>query len=314
MWLSDPDTTAHALGMGHPTTLEALRRVDREVANIQNGLRTAGLLDRYNIWVTSDHGFATYTGAADVRARLKPFAGIVNGETAIYVRDGAVRPKPDTTGGGVAAGSVTGSSVTPGGVRLQADRRQVVAQIVSALQKTPGIGAIFTRGAKTGALLGSVEGTLSFDAARWSHARSGDILYSPDWTDGKNTHGIAGTSASNGVAGHGSSSPFEIHNTLIAAGPDIRQAATVSIPTGNVDFAPTFLHMLGLAVPPTMQGRPMLEALRTTTGSRATPTVRQIQQTASTADGSYSQTAYFSIVRVDKTEYRYLDYTRVVRK
>ena len=96
MWLSDPDTTAHALGMGHPTTVEALRRLDREIKNIQDGLSALGLLDKYNIWVTSDHGFATYTGAPDVRALLKPFAGtladgsprVVNGETAIYVRDG----------------------------------------------------------------------------------------------------------------------------------------------------------------------------------------------------------------------------------
>ena len=258
--------------MGHPTTIEALRRVDREVANIQDGLKAAGVLDTYNIWVTSDHGFATYTGAPDVRALLKPFAGtlpdgsprIVNGETAIYVRDG---------------------------------NRQVITDIVRALQKTPGIGAIFTRSAKPGALLGSIDGTLSFDAARWSHARSGDILYSPDWTDGKNAHGIAGTSASNGVAGHGSSSPFEIHNTLIAAGPDIKQGATVNVPSGNVDFAPTFLHMFGIAIPSTMQGRPLFEALRATTGARATPTVRQLQQTARTVDGSYSQTAFFSIVR-----------------
>ena len=75
MWLSDPDTTAHALGMGHPTTIEALRRLDREVLNIQEGLRAAGLFDVYNIWVTSDHGFATYTGAPNVRALLEPFAG-----------------------------------------------------------------------------------------------------------------------------------------------------------------------------------------------------------------------------------------------
>ncbi len=289
MWLSDPDTTAHALGMGHPTTIEALRRVDREVANIQNGLKAAGLLDTYNIWVTSDHGFATYTGAPDVRALLQPFSGtlpdgsprIVNGETAIYVRDG---------------------------------NRQVIMEVVRTLQKTPGIGAIFTRSAKTGALLGSIDGTLSFDAARWSHARSGEVLYSPDWTDAKNAHGIAGTSASNGVAGHGSSSPFEIHNTLIAAGPDIKQGATVNVPSGNVDFAPTFLHMFGIAIPSTMQGRPLVEALRTTTGSRATPTVRQIQQTARTADGSYSQTAFFSIVRYGTTDYRYLDYTKVTRR
>ncbi len=288
MWLSDPDTTAHALGMGHPTTVEALRRVDREVGNIQEGLKAAGLFERYNLWVTSDHGFASYTGAADVRGLLKSFAGtladgsprIVNGETAIYVRDG---------------------------------NRDTIAQIVRALQKTPGIGAIFTRAAKPGSLLGSVEGTLSFDAARWAHARSGEILYSPDWTDGKNAQGIAGTSASTGVAGHGSSSPFEIHNTLIAVGPDIKQGATSAVPSGNVDFAPTFLHMLGIPISSTMQGRPLVEALRSTADSRAAPTVRHTQQIARTADGSYTQTAFFSIVRSGATEYRYLDYTKVTR-
>jgi predicted AlkP superfamily pyrophosphatase or phosphodiesterase len=287
MWLSDPDTTAHALGMGHPTTVEALKRLDREIKNIRDGLSARGLLDKYNIWVTSDHGFATYTGAADVRALLKPFTStladgsprIVNGETAIYVRDG---------------------------------NRQVVSQIVRALQNTSGIGAIFTRAATAGSFDGWVEGTLSFDAARWSHARSGEILYSPDWTDQKNAHGFAGTSASNGVAGHGSSSPFEIHNTLIAAGPDIKQGATVSVASGNVDFAPTFLHMLGIAVPSTMQGRPLVEALRATTAQPAAK-VTKTEHTARTKDGAYSQTAYFSIVRSGAREYRYLDYTKVSR-
>jgi predicted AlkP superfamily pyrophosphatase or phosphodiesterase len=287
MWLSDPDTTAHALGMGHPTTIEALTRVDAELKNIQDGLRAQGLLDTYNIWVTSDHGFATYTGAADVRAMLKPFAGtladgsprIVNGDSAIYVRDG---------------------------------NRDVVRQIVRHLQNATGIGAIFTRAASPGSFDGWVEATLSFDAVRWSHGRSGDILYSPDWTDHKNAYGIAGTSASNGVAGHGSSSPFEVHNTLIAAGPDIRQGATVDVPSGNVDFAPTFLYMLGISRPPTMQGRPLLEALRTGGGGQA-PQVRKTEHSARTKDGSYTQTAFFSIVRTGSSEYRYFDYTRVVR-
>ena len=288
MWLSDPDTTAHALGMGHPTTTEALRRLDREVLNIQEGLRAAGLFDVYNVWVTSDHGFATYTGAPDVRAMLEPFAGtladgsprIAHGETAIYVRD---------------------------------RNPEIVRRIVRVLQSTPGIGAIFTRPARRGSLVGSVEGTLSFDVARGGHARTGDILYSPDWTDAKNTYGVAGTSASNGVAGHGSSSPFEIHNTLIAAGPDIKEGATVTIPSGNVDFAPTFLSMLGLPVPSSMQGRPLVEALRMPLASRSTPSVRKTQQVAATSDGTYSQTAFFSIVRVGSIEYRYLDYTKVTR-
>ena len=288
IWLSDPDTTAHALGMGHPTTIEALRRLDREVLNIQEGLRAAGLFDVYNIWVTSDHGFATYTGAPNVRALLEPFAGtlsdgsprIVHGGTAIYVRDG---------------------------------NRQIVGQIVRALQSTTGIGAIFTRPDRRGSLIGSVEGTLSFDVARGGHARSGDILYSPDWTDAANAHGIAGTSASNGVAGHGSSSPFEIHNTLIAAGPGIKQETTVNVASGNVDFAPTFLQMLGLPVPSSMQGRPLVEALRQPVAGQPAPSVRKTQQAARTSDGAYSQTAFFSIVRVGSNDYRYLDYTKVTR-
>ena len=277
IWLSDPDTTAHALGMGHPTTVEAIRRLDREIKNIQDGLTALGLLDKYNIWVTSDHGFATYTGAPNVSAVLK--GSSVSGSGAVYVRD---------------------------------SDRQVIRQIVRALQKTAGIGAIFTRAAAAGSLSGWAEGTLSFDAARWRHARSGDILYSPDWTDHKNEHGVPGTSASNGVAGHSSSSPFEIHNTLIAAGPDITQGVRVSVPSGNVDFAPTFLRALGIAIPPTMQGRPLLEAFRGMLAGE-TPTVTHSRHTARTADGSYAQTAHFSIVRAGAVNYRYLDYTTVTR-
>ena len=115
------------------------------------------------------------------------------------------------------------------------------------------------------------------------------------------------------MAGHGSSSPFEIHNTLIAAGPDIRQGATVSIPSGNVDFAPTFLSMLGLAVPSSMQGRPLFEALTLPVAGQPAASVRKTEQTARTSDGTYSQTAFFSIVRVGSSEYRYLDYAKATR-
>ena len=286
MWLSDPDTTAHALGMGHPTTVEALKRLDQQVKSVLDGLAAAGLANQYNVWVTSDHGFATYIGAPNVGAILKPFGGtlpdgtprIVNGETAIYVRDG---------------------------------NRAVVAQIVAELQKTAGIGAIFTRGSTAGSLSGMAAGTLSFDAARWSHARSGAILYSPDWTAAKNEFGFAGTSASNGVAGHGSSSPFEIHNTLIAAGPDLKQGVTIDVPSGNVDFAPTFLHMMGIARPQSMQGRPLVEAM--SAGDAPRPAVRRFQHTVGTKDRSYVQTAHFSVVRVGSREYRYLDHTTVTR-
>jgi predicted AlkP superfamily pyrophosphatase or phosphodiesterase len=288
MWLGSLDSTAHAKGIGAPETVEALRRIDGEIKRTEEGLAAAGLLDSYNIWVTSDHGFSTHTGGIDLAAVLKPFAHsladgsprIVTNSGAIYVRDGDPA---------------------------------AVSAIAATLQKTPGVGAVFTRAAQPGSLDGSVPGTLSFDAARWNHDRSAQILFSPDWTDAPNAHGMRGTVASGGTAGHGSSSPWDIHNTLIAAGPDLKRGVTVDAPSANVDFAPTFLRLLGIAIPPSVQGRPLEDALADGAASRA-DAVRTIEHTAGTPDGTYVVTGTFSIVSAGEREYRYFDRTTVARK
>ena len=262
VWLSDPDTTAHARGIGHPTSVLALRAVDAELGRLQDGLRAAGRLETFNIWVTSDHGFSTHTGGVDLDALLAPFAGeladgtprIVAGGGAIYVRDG----DPDT-----------------------------VARIVEALQGSERIGAIFTRD-------GRVPGTLGFADARWDHERAADILYSPAWTDAENLYGYRGTSAAGGTAGHGSASPYDIHNTLIAAGPDIAAGSELSLPTSNVDLAPTFLHLLGLTAAPTMAGRALIEALA---AGPDLPAARETGEiAAATPDGRYRAVARTSSV------------------
>ena len=198
MWLSDLDSVAHDSGIGAPPTITTLKRVDENIGRVEEGLEAAKLLDDYDIWVSSDHGFSTYTGAADLASILKPYARplpdgsprIVAGGGAIYVRDG------DET---------------------------AVAGITGALQRTPRVGAIFTRGRTPGSLDGHVAGTLSFDSVRWQHDRSAQILFSPEWTDAPNAGGWRGSSASNGTAGHGGASPWDVHNTLIAAGPDLKR-------------------------------------------------------------------------------------------
>jgi arylsulfatase A-like enzyme len=284
MWLSDPDTTAHQHGIGHPTTVEALFRLDAEIQRIQDGLADAGLLDATNIWVTSDHGFSRHTGSVNLDALLAPFAGslddgsprLVAGAGAIYVRD---------------------------------DDQNTIREIVTALQQAEGVGAVFTRAASPGADEGWVPGTLSLGLVRWSHDRSAQILYSPDWTGAANEYGYPGTSAQGGVAGHGSSSPFDIHNTLVAAGPDLKAHVEIATPSGNVDFAPTFLHLLGLDIPPAMQGRILHEVLRD--GSDPTEVaVDTMDVTVENADGSYALTAVSSIVDGRS----YLDYTTVERR
>jgi arylsulfatase A-like enzyme len=286
MWLSGLDTTAHDEGVGAAKTVEILRQVDAEIQRLQDGLAGLGLLDSYDIWVTSDHGFSTHTGAPDLGAILRPLtrampdglSNIVAGGGAIYVRDGD---------------------------------RGTVSSIAATLQNTTGVGAIFTAPVRPGSLEGRVPGTVSFDAIRWNHTRSAQILFSPDWNEDANAHGMRGSVASGGVAGHGSSSPFDVHNTLIAAGPDLRRGAVIDTPSANVDFMPTFLRLLGMSAPTSVQGRALAEALVETRSER--PQVSTSEYSASTPDRSYVVTAMFSTVTVRGREYRYFDGTKVQR-
>lgn len=288
LWLGALDGTAHASGVGTPETLDVLRRVDAQIARLQEGLAAAGLLETTDIWVTSDHGFSTHTGGADIGAVLRPFAGTLPDGSPRVVQSG-------------------------GAIHVRDGDPAVVAHIVAALQATPGVGAIFTRAAATGGLDGRVPGTLSFDVARWAHARSAEILFSADWTEARNAAGMAGTVAAGGTAGHGSASPWDIHNTLIAAGPGIQRGVRLDAPSGNVDLAPTMLHVLGMAVPATMQGRVLSDAL--VGESPVVPSaVRTREHTARTPSGAYAVTARLSIVTVKGREYRYFDGAVVARK
>jgi len=285
MWLSDPDTTGHAKGMGTPATIDALKLVDAEIGRVEDALRARALLDLTNLVVASDHGFSTYTNTLKLDALVAPFARTAaDGSRDIAVAEGAIylRGAPDPT-------------------RL--------AALVGALQKNPAVGALFTRPGPRRGAEGVVAGTLSYDVVRWNHPRSGDILVSPNWTSAKNEAGYAGTSTQTGVAGHGASSPYDIHNTLMAAGPDIREHAVSDIPTGNVDLAPTLLRLAGLEPLDTMTGRVIEEALR---GGRASGSIRveHRTETARTADRSYEVVAHISLA----AGHRYLDYTKVSRR
>ena len=179
---------------------------------------------------------------------------------------------------------------------------------MDALQRRPEVGAIFTRPRPGGGAEGTVPGTLSFDVARWNHPRSGDILVSSNWNRETNAAGVAGTTTDGNVAGHGSSSPYDIHNTLIAAGPDFRQRAVSDVPTSNVDIAPTLLRLLGLPPAPSMTGRVISEALRDGP-SISSIAVDHVTDTVKSADGGYALTAHTS----KAAGHTYLDYTEVTR-
>jgi arylsulfatase A-like enzyme len=284
MWISDPDHTAHNKGIGSAVTTMSLKLVDAEIGRIEDTLAERRLLDKTNILVVSDHGFSTHTGELKLAALVAPFAKpLSDGSPDIVVAEGAIH------------------------FRAPADAERIRA-IVSMLQRRREVGAIFTRPGASGGPEGIVPGTLSFAVARWNHPRAGEILVSANWTAGKNDAGFAGTTTDSGVAGHGASSPFDIHNTFIAAGPDFREHLSSDVPTANVDVAPTLLRLLGMPVPSTMTGRVIEEALRGGP-STAPRTVNRVTEAVKSADGGYVLTAHLSKV-AGKT---YLDFTEVKR-
>ena len=288
MWISDPDTTAHDRGLGAAPTRDALTLVDAEIGRIEDTLRAKGLIDRTNVTVTSDHGFSTHAGTFRLQALVNPFARqMADGSRDIVVAEGAVYVRSSDS-----------------------DKPARVAAIVDALQRRPEVGAIFTRPAVRGGAEGIVAGTLSFDVARWNHARrAADILVSANWTRDANAAGIEGQTIESGVAGHGSSSPYDVHNTLIAAGPGFREHAASDVPTGTVDLAPTLLHLLGVQIPPTMAGRVIEEGLA---NGPAISSVRvgHATETVKTSDGAYELIAHIS----SAVGHRYLDFTEVKRR
>ena len=284
-WFGDPDESAHATGLGSAITVGALRHVDAEIGRIEDGLRDRGALARTNIIVVSDHGFSTHTGELKLAALVAPLARpLADGSPDLVVTEGAInfrRPVDDAR----------------------------LAAVVRQLQARPEVGAIFTAAASPGSLQGVVPGTLSFDAARWQHPRSAALLVSGNWSDARNAAGVAGTTTQSGVAGHGTSSPYDIHNPLLAAGPDVRAAATSTVPTSNADLAPTLLTLLGVPVPPSMTGRTVIELLRSGPAP-ASLAVTHTVVSATTSDGRYRVDAHLSTV----AGYRYLDHTVVHRR
>jgi arylsulfatase A-like enzyme len=288
MWISDPDTTAHNRGIGAASTRESLALVDAEIGRIEDALSARRLLDRTNLVVTSDHGFSTHTGTLKLAELVQPFVRTMpDGSPDIVVAEGAVH------------------------FRAAADPPRVAA-VVAALQRRPEVGAIFTRAGPRGprgTREGVVPGTLSFEVARWNHPRSAQILVAANWTRDRNEAGYEGTSTQSGVAGHGTSSPHDIHIPLIAAGPDFRENAVSDVPTSNVDLAPTLLRLLGLEVPPTMTGRAIQEALRNGP-PLASVRINRVTETVKTPDGAYELTAHLTTAAGDT----YLDFTEVIRR
>jgi arylsulfatase A-like enzyme len=103
-----------------------------------------------------------------------------------------------------------------------------------------------------------------------------------------------------GEGTHVTLSRFDMHNTLIAAGPDFRRGETNDLASGNVDLAPTILQILGIKSPQKMDGRILSEAM-TVAISLGQSETKPIEATKHFRSGTWRQS--LKISRVGSTMY-----------
>jgi predicted AlkP superfamily pyrophosphatase or phosphodiesterase len=144
--------------------------------------------------------------------------------------------------------------------------KAMVVDLVTFLQQRQGYGAIFVS-----SRYDQIDGTLPLsmidvEGAGRASPPTPDIVVSFDWDDKAVTAAstsVPGTeyeSAQNNRGMHGTFGPVDVHNTLIAAGPDFKRGYRDRYPSGNVDVAPTAAAVLGLSMPQA-NGRVLEEAL-----------------------------------------------------
>lgn len=243
LWLSEPDLSQHETGPGSPTSLAAIKSSDANLAKVMAALKSKNALASTDLFVVSDHGFSTVDLALDAAQRLRA-AGF-----------DAVRNLPDSPQPGQILVVSLGGSME---FYVAGHDAATVRRLVDYLQHSDFAGVILTRGRQ--------EGTFTFAQLHLAAASAPDVLVAARWDDQPNDFGTAGQIASDigrkvGEGTHTTLSPFDMHNTLIACGPDFRRDWTDETPSGNVDLAPTILSILGLGAAKEMDGRILSEAL-----------------------------------------------------
>ncbi len=274
LWLSDPDFVQHISHPGHPAALASIHGSDANLGLAIAALEKRGLLEKTDIFVVSDHGFSTIERSVDA-------AQYFNDHGVHVVRSYNAPPQVgDVFTVGIGASML---------LYVHEHDKATEAKVVSLLQQSDFAGAIFSRSA--------LPGTFPLSESRLNSPESPDVIFSFRWRDEKNEHGAPGLIVAEGkvnLGTHGTLSRYDVHNTLVGAGPDIRAGFRSEFPSGNIDVAPTIMHLLGLdAQAAKCDGRILAEAIADT----APPTEKPVTNRREATDGKtwkqYLQTSTF---------------------
>ncbi len=289
LWLGEPDNTQHGTGVGSTQSLTAIRNSDHALSRVIAELKNKGVYGQTDIFVVSDHGFSTISNEVDLVAGLNN-AGFR-----------AMRKfKTPPAKGDVLLLGLGGSAL----LYVVGHDENTIDDIVKFLQTKDYVGTIFTAGAR--------EGTFTLDDAMIRSQNAPDIAVSFRWWPNVNPQGAPGYIISEAQgsnlnaprdqqATHASLSPFDLHNTLVAAGPDLRQGLVDETPSGNVDVAPTVLKILGVKLSQPMDGRVLVEALNSENGAAPKVEIKELHASAKLPTGEWSQK--LTIDEVNGTRY-----------
>jgi len=237
LWSSEPDKSQHRDGVNSDLGRQALAMADGEFGRVLDWLEENGRLDETDIIVLSDHGYSTITDVIPIEAMVRDAGFPASGENGVVVAPNG--------------GSVIFYANPPGGATAERLARWLMTQ--------PWCGALLSSEAA-----GTIAGTLPMELAGGDGERAPDLAMSFAWNHDDNEQGVPGHAFSAGGAPgagqHGSMSPHELRNTLIAGGPSFKSGMLNDIPSGNVDLAPTVLALLELPGAEHMDGRALTEA------------------------------------------------------
>ncbi|MGZ6079266.1 MAG: alkaline phosphatase family protein [Myxococcaceae bacterium] len=232
--------------------------------SVSGFVRTAELLTQDGLKAYDGAGcrdIPTLSGILFDGTRLHPTKndadGSACGKAQKYTSPRHLVPKPVPAGGIVVAANAGSDYLfVPDG-----DLNTVKAAVVS-LQSRLQFGAIFVSDK-----YGDVAGTLPMSRINTENPVAGrgpDIIVSFTFDETVAVAGRPGISYASSVnrrGDHGSFSRTDTHISMMAHGPDFKSGLSDTLPTANVDVAPTVARILTLNMPG-VQGRVLEEALK----------------------------------------------------
>jgi arylsulfatase A-like enzyme len=283
LWLSEPDFSQHPASPGSPKALAALESNDRKLAEVLAELDRRKLRDQTDVFVVSDHAFSTVERGVDVTAELRK---------AGFSTQRALTNSAQT--GQILVNGVAGSVL----LYIVGHDAATAHKLVEFLQKQDYTGVIFARE--------KMEGAFALGDVNVNSSAAPDVMFAMRWSTNNSRLGapgmltVDGAPATRGGA-HSSLSRFDMHNTLIGAGPDLKRGFTDTDPTGNTDLAPTILWLLGVKPQGPMDGRVLSEALTVEAPPVSKPQTRRIEASSKIGDATWTQ--YLQISQVNDTVY-----------